>query len=73
MNTNTLAGLAAAATVSLATAADSRPPNLDWFVGHWCSDQDGRFIEEEWLAPKGDLAKQAQERAKLAREKSKKK
>ena len=59
MNTKALAGLAAAATVSLATAAataaDTRPKSLDWFAGHWCADRDGSFIEEEWLAPKGDL------------------
>jgi Domain of unknown function (DUF6265) len=58
MNTNTLAGLAAATiaiTAPASTSAAAKPANLDWFVGHWCSDRDGSFIEEEWLAPKGDL------------------
>jgi hypothetical protein len=56
MNAKTLAGLAAAAaTVSLAATADPRPVTLDWFVGHWCSDREGAFIEEQWLAPRGDV------------------
>jgi Domain of unknown function (DUF6265) len=58
MNTNTLAGLAAATlaiTAPVATAADVKAANLDWFVGHWCSDRDGSFIEEEWLSPRGDF------------------
>jgi hypothetical protein len=58
MNNNTLAGLAAASlavTAPAATPTASSSISLDWFVGHWCSDRDGRFIEEEWLAPKGDL------------------
>jgi uncharacterized protein DUF6265 len=58
MNTNTLVGLAAATlavAAPAATPADSRSVSLDWFVGHWCSDRDGSFIEEAWLAPKGDL------------------
>jgi hypothetical protein len=59
MNTNNLAALVAATLSALApsvvTSADARAANLDWFVGHWCSDRNGEFIEEEWLAPKGDL------------------
>lgn len=54
MNTKSLAGLAAA-TLSLAATADARPADLDWFVGQWCADRDGSFIEEAWLAPKGDV------------------
>lgn len=54
MNTKTLAGLAAA-TLSLTASADTPPTNFDWFVGQWCADRDGSFIEEAWLASKGDL------------------
>jgi hypothetical protein len=59
MNTNKLAALVAA-TISLVAPAmvlpaDAKAGKLDWFVGHWCSDRDGQFIEEEWLAPKGDV------------------
>jgi len=59
MNTNNLAALVAATLSALApsavASADDRAANPDWFVGHWCSDRNGEFIEEEWLAPKGDL------------------
>jgi len=58
MNTKTLAGLAAATlavAAPAATSADTKPANLDWFVGHWCADRDGSFIEEEWLTSRGDL------------------
>lgn len=54
MNTETLAALAAA-TLSVAAAANPEPASLDWFVGQWCADRDGQFIEEIWLAPKGDV------------------
>jgi hypothetical protein len=54
MNKNKLLGLAAAASLSL-TASAGPKPNLDWFAGHWCAERDGSFIEEQWLAPRGDL------------------
>jgi len=55
MNKNKLLGLATAA-LSLVAFADTKPPaNLDWFVGHWCSERKGNFIEEEWLASRGDI------------------
>jgi hypothetical protein len=55
MNKTPLLGLMAAATLSFSAAAGDRPATLDWFVGHWCSDRNGAFIEETWLAPRGDL------------------
>jgi len=59
MNTNTLTALAAVTLASVAPtaaiSADSKPANLDWFVGHWCADRSGELIEEEWLAPKGHV------------------
>ena len=54
MNTNKLVGLAAL-TLSMAASADTKPANLDWFIGHWCSDRQGEFIEEQWLSARGDL------------------
>jgi hypothetical protein len=59
MNTNKLTALVAATLSIVApavvTSADAKPVDLDWFVGHWCSDRNGQFIEEEWLEPKGDV------------------
>ena len=55
MHKNKLPGLAALALLSLVATADTKPVNLDWFVGHWCSDRNGEYIEEEWLAPRGDM------------------
>jgi len=55
MNKNKLLGLAVAAAFSLSTSAGDKPVALDWFAGHWCSDRNGEFIEEAWLAPRGDL------------------
>ncbi len=26
---------------------------LGWLAGHWCLEQDGQFIEEYWLPPRG--------------------
>jgi hypothetical protein len=59
MNTNNLTALVAATLAGVAptaaVSADSKPVDLGWFVGHWCSERSGEFIEEEWLAPKGDV------------------
>jgi hypothetical protein len=55
MNKTLLLGLTAAATISLSASAGDQPAALDWFAGHWCSDRNGEFIEETWLAPRGDL------------------
>ncbi len=54
MNKRTLFALPAAAVLSL-TASAGTPPKLDWLTGHWCADRNGDFIEEQWLAPRGDL------------------
>ncbi|MEO8063653.1 MAG: DUF6265 family protein [Pseudomonadota bacterium] len=55
MTTNKLPALAAAAIISISAFASAKPATLDWFAGHWCSDRNGEFIEETWLAPRGDL------------------
>ena len=34
-----------------ATAID----RLAWFTGHWCMDQGGERVEEQWLPPRGGL------------------
>ncbi len=38
-------------------SGDARPgvDQLDWMVGHWCSDSDDTRIEELWLPSPGDL------------------
>lgn len=59
MNTTTLLTLAAATAVVTAAAADKRPvpsaPDLGWLTGHWCGEREGDFIEEQWLATRGDV------------------
>ncbi len=55
MNRHTPLGLAAVATLSLAASAAPQPIALDWFAGHWCADRNGSHIEEQWLAPRGDV------------------
>jgi hypothetical protein len=55
MNTSKLPGIAAAMVISAGVSASDKPAALDWFAGHWCSDRNGEFIEETWLAPRGDL------------------
>lgn len=58
MNTHKLLALASALALTSA-AADTAPaassPDLDWLVGHWCGQRDGDFIEESWLAARGDV------------------
>lgn len=56
MKTNKLVSMAAVG-IFLAASAESNAPqsNLDWFVGHWCSEANGQFIEEQWLSPRGDI------------------
>lgn len=61
MKTNNFAGLTALAALFLGALAgmdaraSDKPAALDWFQGHWCSDRNGEFIEEQWLSPRGDL------------------
>ncbi|MEJ0086276.1 MAG: DUF6265 family protein [Pseudomonadota bacterium] len=55
MNKHSIPGLALAAAISLRVFASDKPAALDWFSGHWCSERNGEFIEETWLAPRGDL------------------
>ncbi len=45
------------AAVTLAASAQSSTPKsqLDWFIGHWCSESNGQFIEEQWLGARGDI------------------
>lgn len=26
---------------------------LDWMAGHWCTDSEGKSVEEIWLPPRG--------------------
>jgi hypothetical protein len=51
--------LALAASLAAAAVANPQSPssgaNLDWLVGHWCGEQDGDFIEEQWMATRGDV------------------
>src|SRR6187401_1182005 len=55
--------LAAFATSALSTdgeAADERPAppasaDFAWLSGQWCLTTGVEFIEEHWLAPRGDL------------------
>lgn len=54
MNANQLLAMGVAAA-SMGAATNVTNSNLDWFVGHWCSESDGRFIEEQWLSPRGDI------------------
>jgi hypothetical protein len=37
------------------TVVQAGPADLQWMVGHWCSMQDGRLIEEQWFDARGDL------------------
>jgi len=55
MNKSRLPGLVAAAALSFSASASDQPAALDWFAGHWCAERNGEFIEETWLAPRGDL------------------
>src|SRR3546814_10170429 len=36
-------------------AADGPANRLDWLAGHWCSEADGRRIEEIWLPEAGGM------------------
>jgi hypothetical protein len=57
MKTNKLlpfSGVALSAALSLAASADTQT-DLHWFTGHWCAEGGGQFIEEHWLAPRGDV------------------
>ena len=29
--------------------------NFGWLSGHWCSEDRGELVEEQWLRPRGDL------------------
>jgi hypothetical protein len=53
MKTNKLLPVSIAA-LSLAASADTTT-GLHWFTGHWCADSGDQFIEEQWLAPRGDI------------------
>jgi uncharacterized protein DUF6265 len=55
MNKTNLLVLASGIAFALAASASDKPVSLGWFAGHWCSDRNGDFIEEQWLAPRGDL------------------
>ena len=55
MNKKKILGLVSVAALSFSASASDQPAALDWFAGHWCSDRNGEFIEETWLAPRGDL------------------
>jgi hypothetical protein len=59
MNKNKLIGLVSAVALSLGVSASSsaseKPAPLDWFAGHWCAQRNGQLIEEQWLAPRGDV------------------
>ena len=55
MKKNTLLAAATAAFLSAAVSADSPGESFEWLVGHWCSDADGEFIEEQWLGARGDI------------------
>jgi len=55
MKKNTLLAVATAAILSAAVSADSPGASFEWLVGHWCSDADGEFIEEQWLGGRGDI------------------
>lgn len=57
MNTNKLCvslALALSLALFLSAAADTKT-DLHWFTGHWCAEDGGKFIEEEWLEPRGDI------------------
>jgi hypothetical protein len=57
MKTNNLlpfSVVALSATLSLAASAGAKT-DLHWFTGHWCAESGGKFIEEHWLAPRGDI------------------
>ncbi len=48
------------ACCALASSPDQAPDKgiaeidkLGWLAGHWCLEQDGQFIEEYWLPPRG--------------------
>jgi hypothetical protein len=59
MHTHKLPGAAAAALLAIGAVAGTgsqAPQNgFDWIVGHWCGERNGSFIEEQWLAPRGDV------------------
>lgn len=42
------------AVLPLAVSADSKP-DLRWFIGHWCAESGGEFIEEQWMEARGDI------------------
>lgn len=54
MNSNKLLAMGVAAA-SMGAATGETTSGLDWFVGHWCSESGGQFIEEQWLSPRGDI------------------
>jgi hypothetical protein len=53
MRTNKLPVFCAVA-LSLAASASTKT-DLHWFTGHWCAEAGGEFIEEQWMAPRGDI------------------
>jgi hypothetical protein len=55
MKTLRLSMLILAASAA-APAADSPARAFKWLSGHWCSQSEGRLIEEYWLPPEGNLA-----------------
>jgi hypothetical protein len=50
--------LAICALTALTVGATAAPPTVadfSWLSGQWCRTAGGEFIEEHWLAPRGDL------------------
>ena len=47
-----LLGMGLSLCAGLATAAE---PDFNWLVGHWCSEEDGRRIDEVWLPQAGGM------------------
>jgi hypothetical protein len=55
MKTNKLLPFSIVAlSAALSTSADTKT-DLHWFTGHWCAESESQFIEEQWLAPRGDI------------------
>jgi hypothetical protein len=43
----------AASPVNVAAEGQGEIAKLDWLAGHWCLEQQGKFIEEYWAPPRG--------------------
>lgn len=50
--------VALAVTAAAALAASASASNLDrlaWLAGSWVSEEEGRVVEEQWMAPRGGV------------------